>query len=658
MNPRGIYHLLILHISCLFVSASFHQEKNRQLAAIEEAAVLLKSFGFEVENLCHPTSNEYDPAFPLCFTGSSTKQKLRGQRLLKSDELTSSDDSRNSRKRMKEIDVDLNEVESSWLLFYNILMSVACVAVSSVMAGLLMGLMTLDPINLHIIIRASADQKERQQAKALLPLVKQHHLILVSILLINCYAIEALPIFLNKLMPDYLAVIIGVVLVLLVGEIIPSAVFTGPNQIEIAGCLVPVVRLVIFVTYPLSYPISKVLDVMLHVEDEHNLYNRGELSALIRIQYEERMAWKRRRIKDRKSIPHATSSIGCIGSPELHSKHSSSDIGKLVLSYDTDEAKDSDDDLSDTVDSLNSIEVNVAQSALSMRTRTAREIYMPMHQVFAIPSDLVLNETNLATIYHQGFSRIPVYDGQANKAKSDTTSISGILLTKHLILVNRSDDRVVSTLPLFQPPCVAPDTNLIDLINMFQSGSVGGKGSHMAIVCRYPDVAEHALDNDKPIPWEAGVMGIITLEDVMEELLQQNILDEMDRNEREAMERARWAIARWKLFVQKRRIEREAAKLDNDVGKGSLERARWAIAKWKLFMKRRQVERQEDYVDEHLAPTMTRSSPRSEDTKCETGDDEEVGLSQMSPLLRKDERGMILNDSSMIKYGTVGATNY
>lgn len=44
---------------------------------------------------------------------------------------------------------------------------------------------------------------------------------------------EALPIFLNMIVPEFVAVIMSVTLVLIFGEIIPSAVFTGPKKLTI-----------------------------------------------------------------------------------------------------------------------------------------------------------------------------------------------------------------------------------------------------------------------------------------------------------------------------------------------------------------------------------------------------------------------------------------
>mgnify|MGYP006902753980 CR=1 FL=1 len=44
---------------------------------------------------------------------------------------------------------------------------------------------------------------------------------------------EALPIFLNAIVPEYIAIILSVSFVLVFGEIIPSAVFTGPKRLTI-----------------------------------------------------------------------------------------------------------------------------------------------------------------------------------------------------------------------------------------------------------------------------------------------------------------------------------------------------------------------------------------------------------------------------------------
>lgn len=582
-KSKLFFSLCILRILAFVRCSPFVEEQAVVPTSVEEATKLLISLGFDLSKVCHPTSNRYAPEFPQCSTVSKDGGLGRNPRGSSTDEEASQEETE-----------EATDIETtSWAHWtYYMVMSTLCIAISSIMAGLLMGLMTLEPLSLHILIRTSEDEEERRIAEDLLPLVERHHLILVSILLVNCYAAESLPVFLSYLMPEKVAVLLSVVTILIFGEIIPSAVFTGPNQVQIAGRLTPIVRTVIFLTFFISYPMSKLLDALVVDDDERNLYNRGELSALIRIHYEERMAWKRRQIKQRSSVNRAISSIGCIAYPKKAVQQPTEKTPLLNSEYDTittllevpdggaddnlqqqqhqQELDDEEEDitLDDTL-SLRSIEVNMAQGALQMRTKTARDIYRPMRDVFSIPYDAVLNDANLATIYHQGFTRIPVYErhfsghssvnGSGGAGKNDTRAIRGILYTKHLILVDRSDDRLVSTLPLLQPPCVSPNANLIDLLDLFQSGTTtSGKVSHMAIVCEHPDIAEHALESGKAIPRKAGAMGIITLEDVMEELLQQNILDEMDRKEREKMDRARWAVARWKLFVKKRRLERQS----------------------------------------------------------------------------------------------------
>lgn len=47
---------------------------------------------------------------------------------------------------------------------------------------------------------------EKQAAEKLIPLVAQHHWLLVTLLLCNALANEALPLFLDRLVPAWLAV--------------------------------------------------------------------------------------------------------------------------------------------------------------------------------------------------------------------------------------------------------------------------------------------------------------------------------------------------------------------------------------------------------------------------------------------------------------------
>ena len=48
--------------------------------------------------------------------------------------------------------------------------------------------------------------EEKQAAEKLMPLVEQHHWLLVTLLLCNALANEALPLFLDRLVPSWLAV--------------------------------------------------------------------------------------------------------------------------------------------------------------------------------------------------------------------------------------------------------------------------------------------------------------------------------------------------------------------------------------------------------------------------------------------------------------------
>jgi len=175
----------------------------------------------------------------------------------------------------------------------NILLSVCCVCGAATAAGLTMGLLSLEPREMEIIQRARLndclDDKERERlekqkdaARHILPLIKDHHLLLVTLLLLNALANEALPIFLDQLVSPVVAVLLSVTFVLMCGEIFPSAIFTGPLQLTISAAFIPLVRVLLCGLYGIAKPIALLLDHGLpHKSAEEELYSRPEIRAVL-----------------------------------------------------------------------------------------------------------------------------------------------------------------------------------------------------------------------------------------------------------------------------------------------------------------------------------------------------------------------------------------
>ncbi|KAL7532843.1 hypothetical protein ACHAXR_004890 [Thalassiosira sp. AJA248-18] len=475
---------------------------GRRSAPVVEVSEWLASRG--LQGLCHPTSEEYEPAFPIC-------QTLPRQAVSRHLGDYYNDDG--------DVDVVYSDPpRNKWCYVFKGSMALLCVICGALAAGLTVGLLSIDPLLLVIKMRAGETEEEKRQAEQLLPLVKQHHRLLVTLLLLNTLAGESLPVFLQGMVGDHMAILISVVLVLVFGEILPTALFTGPNQIQVASHCAPLVKVLMVLMYPVTYPIARLLDRFMadenhdHGDEGHApigaLYNRRELAALIRVQYEERLAAKQRQNHYQSSVP-------------LPPTFDMSDINATPVLR---QVKAS---LHRPIPSISAAEVMMVEGALQMKTKTALDIFLSFHKVFCIPYDMPLDEANIFTIYASGYSRVPVF------TTGDRRLVKGILMTRQLMVVNQAKDEehappLVSELKLHIPQCVAPDTNLVDLVNLFQTGGCAVRAGHMALVCARPDVAHEALERDEAVPNDAGLMGIITLEDVLEALLQESILDEMD----------------------------------------------------------------------------------------------------------------------------------
>ena len=133
---------------------------------------------------------------------------------------------------------------------------------AGLMSGLTVGYLSIDDLVLELRFNNGTDE-EKEHASKLLPILAKRHWLLVTLLLMNAFCMEALPLFLHKIVPEFMAVLISVILVLFFGEIIPQALCTGPDQVKIASKVAPLLRFLMWMTYPITYPIAKVLDHML-----------------------------------------------------------------------------------------------------------------------------------------------------------------------------------------------------------------------------------------------------------------------------------------------------------------------------------------------------------------------------------------------------------
>jgi metal transporter CNNM len=514
----------------------------------EEMIQLLDSLG--LRNSCVSELRSDLPDIPVCDdTHSKRRRRRRRSRTLKGDDEENQENNASAEEATTTTTAEeeeemadqvtmmeeeaAEEKESEWHFSWtDLILSVLCLAVSSVAAGLTVGLVSLDPLVLLIKARAGDSPEQARQAQKLLPLVKQRHLLLVTLMLLNTATSEALPVVLHDMMPELFVVMLSTLLMLFFGEIIPSAVFIGSNQLAIAASLADLVHVVMWIVYPISYPIAKLLDCVVHSEGDAvaTNYTRSELAAMIRLQYEIRLA--ERELKQQKQQQQQGKGGG-FGGSGWHTNNNNNNNGSFRNTHHDNRTTTAQTAaaavLMRRTNSLDLDEVMIAEGALALRSRSAQDLVIGIKKVFSISYEAELTEAMIVHIFASGYSRVPVYRGK------DPKQICGILMTRQLILVKASDQKKVSDLPLHSPRCIAPSMDLLELVNLFQTGGSGivrtrRSAGHMTIVCQHPDMANEALqaDGDLPIPKAAGLIGIITMEDVLEALLQEQIYDEMD----------------------------------------------------------------------------------------------------------------------------------
>ena len=119
---------------------------------------------------------------------------------------------------------------SSPLFYLYALISFLLSCFAGICSGLTVGFMSISKTEMQIWVN-SDNEYERTRAKPILEILNNHHLLLSTLLLSNSLALEALPIFLDKIVPSYMAIIISTIAVVVFGEVIPQAYCTGAHKV-------------------------------------------------------------------------------------------------------------------------------------------------------------------------------------------------------------------------------------------------------------------------------------------------------------------------------------------------------------------------------------------------------------------------------------------
>ncbi|KAJ1811639.1 hypothetical protein LPJ56_005762, partial [Coemansia sp. RSA 2599] len=372
------------------------------------------------------------------------------------------------------------------------------VLVGGLLAGLTLGLMSLDEMNLQILA-TSGTPLQQEYAKRIQPIRKNGHWLLVTLLLGNTIVNETLPIIMDSVFGGggITAVVVSTASVVIFGEIVPQAL-CARYGLTIGAFFAYPVRALQYLLAPLAYPVALLLDAILGT-DHGATYKKAQLKELVSL------------------------------SDAAHGGNLSAD------------------------------EVTIIRGALDLSEKLVVDVMTDLRNVFMVDVEAQLDRRLLTEMLRRGHSRVPVYSGRRE-------DIVGVLLIKSLILLDPDDAVPVRDACIAPVPLVTPDTSLYDILNAFQEG-----GSHMAVVmgpppsataaARLPDPraclgidssssSEATLAETTPLLFGAVQrtphdyiltdsivhhdlpsyvpLGILTLEDVIEELIQEEIIDETD----------------------------------------------------------------------------------------------------------------------------------
>lgn len=227
-----------------------------------------------------------------------------------------------------------------------IILIIVLMVLSGLFSGLNLGLMSLDPTTLKIITE-SGNKRQRIYAKLIYRVRKHGNYLLCTLLLGNVLVNSTLTILLDEVLPSGIyAIVASTVAIVIFGEIIPQAICSR-HGLVVGAWTIPLTMFFMILTFPVSMPLSLILNLVLGKEIG-SVYNRDQLLKLLHV---------------------------------------------------TKEHHDLEND-----------EVNVISGVLGYKKKLAKDVMTLYEDIFCISIDSVLDFKTMKSIYDSGYSRIPVYE--------------------------------------------------------------------------------------------------------------------------------------------------------------------------------------------------------------------------------------------------------
>ncbi|MGH0117182.1 UNVERIFIED_CONTAM: hypothetical protein FKN15_046103 [Acipenser sinensis] len=219
---------------------------------------------------------------------------------------------------------------------------------SGMFSGLNLGLMALDPMELRIVQNCGTE-KEKTYAKKIEPVRSQGNYLLCSLLLGNVLVNTTLTILLDDIAGSGLiAVVVSTIGIVIFGEIVPQAICSR-HGLAVGANTIFLTKFFMLLTFPASYPVSRLLDCVLG-QEIGTVYNREKLLEMLRV--------------------------------------------------------------TDPYNDLVKEELNIIQGALELRTKTVEDVMTPLRDCFMIAGDAILDFSTMSEIMESGYTRIPVFEGE------------------------------------------------------------------------------------------------------------------------------------------------------------------------------------------------------------------------------------------------------